>query len=127
MAESNSVELVVIDADKRGFLRLLKFDNYEALISFTAKGKSRSGYYFKVDRTYAVLLGSFLFRERAMKMNAETEKTIKTGDHFTVKPDHAHVFTALEDSFMIEFTPNAKEKIEMIPYKPYRKICEKDV
>jgi len=123
---SISLELLKVHEDKRGLLDLLKFDNYEALISFTAKGKSRSGYYFKVDRIYAVLLGSFLFRERSMKTNVEIEKTVKTGDHFTVKPDHAHVFTALEDSFMIEFTPNAKEKIEMIPYKPYREICEKD-
>jgi len=127
MAKLDSIKLVGISDGKRGFLKLLKFDDYEALISYTVKGKSRSGYYFKVDRIYIVLFGSFLYRERNMTNGIEVEKVIKTGDHFTVKPDNAHVFTALEDSYMIEFSPESKEKIEMIPYEPYRKICEKDI
>ena len=121
------LELLKIHEDKRGLLELLKFDNHEAVVSFTTKGKSRSGYYFKVKRVYTVLLGSFLFRETNIKTNNEKKWVIKTGDHFSVKPGYAHMFTALEDSFMIEFTPNAKEKIEMIPYKPYRDICEKEI
>lgn len=127
MVESDLIKLVKINEDKRGILQLLKFNDYEALVSYTVKGKSRSGHYFKVDRVYIVVSGSFLFRERNMDTGIETEKIIKPGDYFTVKPGNAHVFTALEDSYMIEFTPNAKEKIEMIPYHPYREICEKDI
>lgn len=115
-----------ISNDKRGHLNLLRFSDYEALLSFTAKGKSRSGYYFKVERVYIVLSGSFQYTEKVMPNGKETKKIIKTGDHFTVMPGNAHIFTALQDSYMIEFTPNAKEKIEMIPYKPYREISEKD-
>lgn len=116
-----------LSVDDRGYLKLLRFSDFEALLSHTVKGKSRSGYYFKVDRIYVVLSGSFLYRVRNMEDGAETEKIIKAGDYFTVKHSNAHVFTALEDSYMIEFTPNVKEKIEMIPYEPYRKICEKVV
>lgn len=126
MSKSNSVKFEEISSDKRGFLKLLKLVDYEALVSYTVKGKSRSGYYFNVDRIYVVLSGSFLIRERNMNTGVETKKTIKTGEHFTVKPSNAHIFTALEDSYMIEFTPGAKEKIEMIPYEPYREICERD-
>mgnify|MGYP001605181505 FL=1 len=127
MMKPDDVKLVELNDDKRGFLKLMGFGDYEALVSFTVKDKSRSGYFFKVDRVYVVILGSFLYRVRNMKDGAETEKIIRAGDYFTVKPGNAHVFTALEDSYMIEFTPNVKEKIEMIPYEPYRKICEKDV
>jgi len=127
MTKSESTKFVELGTDKRGFLKLVKFDNYEALLSYTVKSKSRSGYYLKVDRVYIVLFGSFLYRERNMTNGIEVEKIIKTGDHFTVKPGNAHVFTALEDSYMMEFSPDAKEKIEMIPYEPYRRICEKDI
>lgn len=127
MTKPDFVKIEKISVDKRGVLQLVKFNNREALMSYTTKGKSRSGYYFKVDRVYVVLSGSFLFRERNMKTDEEKKKVIKTGNHFTVRPGRAHVFTALEDSYMIEFTPNATEKIEMIPYEPYRKFCEKDI
>lgn len=124
MAKTDS-ELEKISFDKRGYLKILRFGDYEALVSFTIKGKSRSGYYFKTDRVYIVLSGSFQYMERNMTDGKEIKRIIKAGDHFTVKPEYAHIFTALEDSYMIEFTPNAKGKIEMIPYKPYREISEK--
>jgi hypothetical protein len=126
MAKTDSM-LEEVPADKRGYLKLLKFGEYEALLSYTLKGKSRSGYYFKVDRVYIVLSGSFEYMEKNIENGNETKKIIKTGDHFTVKPGDAHMFTALEDTYMIEFTPGVKGKIEMIPYKPYREICEKDM
>lgn len=127
MDNSNLVEFKKICSDNRGILSLLKFGDYESLVSFTKGGKSRSGYYFKENRIYVILSGSFEFHEKNIETGEEEKKIIKTGDHFTVKPNIAHFFTALEDSFMIEFTPHAKEKVEMIPYKPYREICEKDI
>lgn len=122
-----TLELAEVGEDKRGSLKLLKFGGHEALLSFTLKGKSRSGYFFKVDRVYIVLLGKFSYKEKNMKNGHETERIIETGDHFTVTPGNAHIFTAIEDSYMIEFTPDANGKIEMTPYKPYREICEKDI
>lgn len=127
MDKSILFKFVEICSDKRGLLNLLNFGNYEALLSYTMKGKSRSGYYFKKDRIYVVLSGSFLLREKNMKTYVEIKKTVKTGDHFTITPSVAHMFTALENSYMIEFTPKAKKKAEMIPYKPYREVCEKDI
>ncbi len=126
MANTDS-KLEEISVDKRGYLKLLRFGDYEALVSLTVKGKSRSGYSFKVDRVYIVLSGSFEYSEKSLADGEEIKKTIRTGDHFTVKPGNAHMFTALEDTCMIEFTPGAKGKIEMIPYKPYREISEKDM
>ena len=122
-----SIKIEDICSDNRGSLSLLKFDEYESLVSFTKKGKSRSGYYFKEDRIYVVLFGSFLFRETNIKTSVEKKKKIMTGDHFIVKSKIAHIFTALEDSYMIEFSLKSKKKIEMIPYKSYREISEKDI
>lgn len=122
----NQEELTIeeIHRDNRGFLRLIKFKGKEYLLSYTLKGASRGGYFFKRDRIYAVLNGSLLFREMNLQTQKEVEKTIKTGDHFTITPGNAHLFTALEDSFMIELTPDAEEKAEMIPYEPYRKLIK---
>ena len=124
---STDSTLEEISVDRRGYLKLLRFGDYEALVSFTVKGNSRSGYSFKIDRVYIVLSGSFEYSEKNLNDGKETKKIIKTGDHFTVKPGNAHMFTALEESHMIEFTPGTKVKIGMIPYKPYREICEKDM
>ncbi|TAL48128.1 hypothetical protein EPN87_01305 [archaeon] len=128
-------ELKELKQDTRGEICLLIFDKFEAFVSHTKKGVSRSGYYFKPNkdiagapsRIYVVLRGRFLYREKDMASGNEVEKEIKTGDHFSIMDNHAHMFTALEDTDMIEFTPGATGKIEMVPYQSYREIVERDI
>ena len=132
-------ELKELKQDNRGEICLLRFGNsepkLEAFLSHTKTSVSRSGYYFKPNkiigdmppRIYLVLNGRFLYRNKDIKTGEETEKEIKTGDYIYLEPNHAHMFTALEDSDMIEFTPGSTEKEEMIPYPPYRELVEKSV
>jgi len=131
-------ELKELKQDARGEICILRFGDsepkLEAFLSHTKSGVSRSGYYFKPNkiipgmppRVYLVLNGRFMYRKKNIKTGEETEKEIKTGDYLSIEPDHAHIFTALEDSDMIEFMPGSTEKEEMIPYPPYREIVEKD-
>lgn len=117
--ENKEITMKKINGDNRGYLQLVEFGDKEFLVSFSFKGAPRGGYYHDVERWHLVLDGSFLFKE--VVDGKESERVIKTGDLVAVKPGIPHIFIALEDTLMIEFS---KEKCVMTKYESYRKIVD---
>lgn len=113
------LDVELIHQDKRGSLHSLKLKGKEILIVFSAKGAPRGGHYHRKNQQHIVLEGSFLYREiDARNPKKEIQKKLKAGDVVEVKAYRAHLFTALEESIMIEFK---KDKRKAIIYEPYRK------
>lgn len=121
--------------DNRGEICLLqmRLGGYEVFLSHTKKGVARGGYFFKPNkyikgapsRIYIVVSGKFTYKETDIASGHEMVKEIKVGEFFATGPNVAHIFIALEDCDMIEFTPGSKGMEEMVPYPPYRELAEK--
>lgn len=114
------MEIEKIHEDKRGSLHRILFRGKEFLIVFTKKGMLRGGDYHKSTQHDVVLIGWMEFRYK--KDGQEQIKTLKAGEMIHFEPGVPHMFTAKEDTLILEWLDGEFEKSY---YEPYRKLVEK--
>jgi len=114
------MELEKIHEDKRGSLHRILFKGKEFLLVFTKKGMLRGGDYHKSTQHDVVLMGSMEFRYK--KGALDQIKTLSAGEMIHFEPNVPHMFTAKEDTLIIEWLDGEFEKSY---YEPYRKLTEK--
>jgi len=114
------MEIEKIHEDKRGSLHRILFKEKEFLIIFTKKGMLRGGDYHKSTQRDFVLTGCMEFRYKTD--GREHVKTLNAGEMIHFEPNVPHMFTAKEDTLIIEWLEGEFEKSY---YQPYRKLVEK--
>jgi len=114
------MEIEKIHEDKRGSLHRILFEGKEFLLVFTKKGMLRGGDYHKSTQHDVVLSGSMEFRYK--KGTLEQIKTLGVGEMIHFEPNVPHVFTAKEDTLIIEWLEGEFEKSY---YEPYRRLVER--
>lgn len=116
------IDLKEIYGDARGNLCILEWRGQEVLLFSINKGYSRGGDYHKSRQHDVVLAGRVECRfKRHIESQGEVVKTLNPGEVISFEAGSPHMFTALEDSLMVEWLEGPFEK-EMYP--PYRKIVE---
>tara|TARA_B110000495_G_C22838186_1_gene488865 strand:- start:475 stop:849 length:375 start_codon:yes stop_codon:yes gene_type:complete len=109
-AEDNRGKILFCSHNK-SFVRLVEIK----------KGYSRGGHYHKVNQLHIVISGSLEVKEINIKTKNETTRKIVEPTTMDIPKYHAHLFTALEDSLILEYS---KEEIESFEYEEYRKIIK---
>ena len=111
-----------VKEDDRGIIWKIQYKNKDFWLSLTKKGKSRGGDIHSCFQYNAILTGSFVVRQKLKKEDKVSK--IDSPSLMIIPPEVPHVFTALEDSLMIEWhskkLPPYEEKRF---YEPYRRMC----
>jgi len=117
------MEFKLVNRDKRGEILTDKIEGISYWLSYTRKGFGRGGDIHEGWQYNVVLKGSF--EVRLMTLEGEDVRIYKAPVMVAIPPEIAHVFIALEDSYMMEWhdhkLPPFKEKRY---YEPYRRLCK---
>lgn len=111
-----------VHSDARGEIVVLEWNDREILVFTIRRGYGRGGDYHKSKNFIVVLAGKVECRFKYfLETTSEVVKTLESGDLISFGAGEPHMFTALEDSLMIEWLSGISEKTI---YPPYRKIVE---
>ncbi len=108
-----------IHEDKRGKIFLGKIGNKEFSIIYSVKGAPRGGHFHNKDQLHFIAHGKFAFREIDAKTQKETKKILRVGDCVNIKSRNPHLFTALQDSILVEVKGVGTKTVE---FPKWRKI-----
>lgn len=114
------MKLEKVHEDERGSIHRLLFKGKEFIILFTRKGYLRGGDYHKSKQHDVVLVGEMKFRYRIN--GKDYSKTLGAGEMTHFEPHVPHMFSAKEDTVIVEWLEGEFEKSY---YQPYRKLVEK--
>ena len=106
-----------ISQDERGQIYEISFGDKRFLMIETLADHSRGGDVHKHVRTHHMISG--LMEVRLIRDGKELVLTIKDGEKMIINPGEPHIFTALENSLMIE-TQEGYPDSEYYP--PYRSL-----
>jgi len=109
-----------VHEDERGSIHRILFKGKEFIILSTKKGFLRGGDYHKSKQHDVVLTGKMEFR---YKINGkEQTKTLGAGEMIHFEPNVPHMFSAKEDTLIVEWLDG---KFEKSYYQPYRRLVLK--
>jgi len=109
-----------VHEDERGSIHRILFKGREFIILFTKKGYLRGGDYHKSKQHDVVLTGKMEFR---YKINGKEQiKTLGVGEMIHFEPNVPHMFSAKEDTLIVEWLEGEFEKSY---YQPYRRLVLK--
>lgn len=119
MKESSNLKIKKTEEDPRGFVYSGDFNNRKFIILSFKKGAPRGGHYHNMKTVHFVFSGSLELKLKDIEKNKEEKRIVKSGDTIIVEPGIVHMFTAIEDSLVLELR---EENLETTEYQPYRKI-----
>lgn len=121
MKKSNKhiLEIKKAEEDPRGHVYSGNFNGKNFIILSFKKGVPRGGHYHSLKTTHFILYGKLKLKMKELDNGKEFKKIVKAGDVVIAKPKMVHLFTALEDSLILE---PIKEGLKTFEYKPYRNI-----
>jgi dTDP-4-dehydrorhamnose 3,5-epimerase-like enzyme len=114
------IEIEKVHEDERGSIHRILFKGREFIILFTKKGYLRGGDYHKSKQHDVVLTGKMEFRY--IKNGEEEVRTLEAGEMIKFEPNVPHMFSAKEDTLIIEWLEGEFEKSY---YQPYRRLVLK--
>ncbi len=109
-----------VHEDERGSIHRILFKGKEFIILFTKKGYLRGGDYHKSKQHDVVLTGKMEFRYKTN--GRERTTTLGAGEMIHFEPNVPHIFSAKEDTLIVEWLDG---KFEKAYYQPYRRLIEK--
>jgi len=115
------IEWKEVHRDTRGELYVLEWMGREVLFFSINKGCSRGGDYHGSRQYDLVLAGKVTCRFKHSLEGREVTKTLSPGDSISFEAGFPHMFTALENSLMVEWLTGPFERTM---YRPYREILE---
>lgn len=105
--------------DNRGKILFCSHNESSVLLVEIKKGHARGGHYHKVDQLHIVISGSLEIKEINIKTKKETIRKVSEPIILNISKYSAHLFIALDDSLVLEYS---KADLESFEYKKYRKI-----
>lgn len=114
------MEIEKVNEDQRGSIHRILFKGKEFIILFTKKGCLRGGDYHKSNQHDIVLTGKLEFKYKAN--GREQTKTLGAGEMICFEPNVPHMFSAKEDTLIVEWLDGEFEKSY---YQPYRRLVLK--
>ena len=110
--------------DVRGTILFCSYGKSTINFVETKKGFSRGGHYHKFKSDHILLQGKIEFRELDLNTTSEQIQILSAPCIVSVKPNIAHLLTALEDSLFLECFDT---KYSAIDYAPYRNIVNEKI